>query len=330
MSRRPDPPARLALLAAALLLGSCDRGPAIPEVDLLLRVTTGAAEVEPGAAFPLTIVRVWSQDLVPVAWDDRALAPLVVHLEKTTRREDAHRVEETRRYRGYAFSRTDVRVPAPKLVARPRRGGPDRVVNAAPLLVRVKPVLDAASPGVPELPGEPLAEPARRWPYVAAAVVLLAALAAALLRRRRPAPPPPAPLAEPPPIADPADARALAALRRVRARDGAAPADLATDVADTVGVVRDYLSERFGLPTAERTSEEILADAALVRALPSPAHAALRDVLARGDRVKFAAHAPTAAERLGLLDSAEAFVRATTSPSLRTESGPPPPGSAGP
>jgi hypothetical protein len=51
-----------------------------------------------------------SKALVPTAWTT-ARSPLVVRLEGTTRREDA-RVEETRRYRGYAFSRTDVLVPA--------------------------------------------------------------------------------------------------------------------------------------------------------------------------------------------------------------------------
>jgi hypothetical protein len=115
---------------------------------------------------------------------------------------------------------------------------------------------------------------------------------------------------------------ALAALARIRTRASAAPADRALDVADATGVLREYLSDRFDAPTAERTSEEILADAALGAALAPAPRATLRDVLVRSDRVKFAAHAPSDAERLTLLDAVEAFVRATAPPSDARASAP--------
>ena len=52
----------------------------IPAEDLLLEVTAGATEVELGAAFPVTVLRVWSVELAPEAWSDRALAPLMLRL----------------------------------------------------------------------------------------------------------------------------------------------------------------------------------------------------------------------------------------------------------
>lgn len=330
MRTRPTLSSGLALAAAAALgLASCDAGPPIPEADLLLRVTVGATDVELGAPFPITVVRVWSKELVPAAWDDRALAPLVLRLERTTRREDARRVEETRRYRGYAFARSDVLVPAAKLVARPHDGGADVTVRAEPLHLRVKPLLHAKAPGAPELATEALAEPRPRWPYAAGAAVLVVLLGFAVLRRRRPPAPPLAPPPPPPAPPVPADATALATLARIRARASAAPAELALDVADATGVLRGYLADRFGAPAAERTSEEILADASLADALAPARHAALRDVLGHSDRVKFAAHAPSRAERLTLLDATEAFVRGTAVPRAAASAAPTAPSTTG-
>lgn len=281
---------------ALALLAACDAGPPIPATDLLLRVTAGAEEVAPGRAFPLTVVRVWSKDLVPAEWSDRTLAPLHLRLEEARRREDAARVEETRRYQARAFALGDVAIPAPKLRARPKDGGPERAAVAEPVRVRVRPELDPAAPGPPELPGEPPRAPFRWVPWAAAAAAALAALALAR-RRKRPAaapapPPPPAP-----------HERALARLREIAERE---PRDVPADFASTSAVLRDYVAERFAVRAAQRTTEELLA---------APETAACRDALAGAlgpcDLVKFAAHRPDPAERSRLLALAEAFVRGT-------------------
>ncbi|MHC4818686.1 MAG: hypothetical protein ACYTF8_11590, partial [Planctomycetota bacterium] len=154
---------RRSLLLALALAAACGDETSIADVPL--EISAGTAEVELGKGFPLTVVRTWRRGQTPAAWDDEALVPLEVRLLETTRREDDRRVEETRHYRGYAFSLTDVRVPG--------------------LELRVKRALDPASPGPAELPGEPLAEPSSRWPWAAVGVTVFAAFVL-LLRRRRP------------------------------------------------------------------------------------------------------------------------------------------------
>src|SRR5262245_56929140 len=91
----------------------------IPDQDIAVGVLPGATEVDFGKAFPLTVVRVWRKDLVPREWTEQAFAPLAVQLEDSTRREDEHRIEETRRYRARAFTLGDVTVPALTLRATP-------------------------------------------------------------------------------------------------------------------------------------------------------------------------------------------------------------------
>ncbi|MHC4732804.1 MAG: hypothetical protein ACYS6Z_19730 [Planctomycetota bacterium] len=148
---------RRSLLLFLALAAACGEETPIPDVPR--DITAGAPEVELGKAFPLTVVRTWSRGQVPAAWNDEALAPLEVRLVETSRREDERRVEETRRYQGYAFSL-----------------GP------------------AELPGEP-LP-EPSS---RWPTWAAVGVALLAAFVLLLRRRQAPAPPPaPAPETSPP------------------------------------------------------------------------------------------------------------------------------------
>lgn len=270
------------ILCLALLAG-CGTGAPIPETDLLLSVAPGASEVELGKAFPLTVVRVWQKDLVPDEWSEKALAPLAVKLEEETRRDDKTRVEETRRYSAHAFSLKDVVIRSLKFVARPKDGGPERKVSASGFRIRVKRALDPENPGPPELPGEPPAS--RGWMWgVGGALVLVALLFLAL--RRKPKATARAPVAAPP--APPlAHERALERLR-------------GATIEEASDIVREYVAEAKSIRALEMTTEQLLA------AMPSPE---LRGILGPADLVKFAAHAPTAAERESVLAIAERFLR---------------------
>lgn len=301
---------RWVLLSLACLLVACGDTPALPDVDLSLTITVGAEEVELGSAFPLTVVRAWSKDLVPAEWDDRSLAPLHVRLEEITRREDDRHIEETRRYRGYAFTLSDVVIPAPVLTARPKNGGRQRATEADGIRLRIRPALDPTSPGPPELPGEPLPEPFPWTPWVLGVTAALAALMVGLVRLRRRPPTPDVPvLAEPPPI--PPHVRALERLRRLGERTPRGLDEIRSDVVEASDVVRGYVAEQLPLRAWEKTTQEILIAPETRRSL-GPAHqAVLQDLLTQCDLVKFAAHAPSAAERSRLLHTAEVFVRKT-------------------
>ncbi|MCE9634657.1 MAG: hypothetical protein K8T90_03040 [Planctomycetes bacterium] len=296
-----------ATLFAASGLSACDESPPIAAEDLHLRITAGATEVELGRGFPLTVVRVWSRDLAPSDWEDRALAPLSVRLLNVSRRENDRRVEETRTYAAYAFALGDVTLPPRAISATPapdRRSGAAETIRtaaSAPLHLRVGPTLDPSAPGEPELPGGPLREP---FPWRTAAIVAVAALAAtAILVRRARRARPHETNAESAPTPPPGpDVEALARLRAVRDR---AASDLPADFVETSAIVREYLAARFDVHAPEMTSEEIAV--ALARLEASP-RALLHDVGARCDLVKFAAAPPTAADRACLLDAAERFV----------------------
>ena len=270
---------RRSLLLFLTLAAACGEETPIPDVPR--RITAGAPEVELGKAFPLTVVRTWSRGQAPAAWNDEALAPLEVRLVETSRREDERRVEETRRYRGHAFSLADVSVPG--------------------LELRVKRALDPATPGPAELPGEPLPEPFSRWPtWTAVGVALVAAFV--LLRRRRQAPaPPPAPAPAPETSPPAPHLRALERLDRLRRQQPRGHDEVSAYYVEASALVRDYVAERFAVHASVMTTEELTElEAPLARVLPDC------------DLVKFARHAPTASEREQLLDRAETFVRETT------------------
>lgn len=299
-----------ALLALTLATSCAPAGEPIAGVDLLLRVSTNAGEVELGRAFPLTVVRVWEKGLAPETWSDDALAPLTVRLVGTSRREDDRRVEETRTYAGYAFSLDAVTVPAPTFRATPLGGDPAsvRYVLGDRLELRVRRALDPAAPGSPELPGEPLAEPFpwRAWTIGACAVI--AALVFVRVRRMRAArlaasAPEPAAATSPPPPGP--HEIALGRIERLRASAPRRPDAILVWHVEASGLLRAFVSARFGLRAAEMTSEEVVAS--------TPASAQrgrLAEALRDCDLVKFATRAPLDVERATTLAAAEAFVRA--------------------
>jgi hypothetical protein len=221
----------------------------------------------------------------------------------TTRREDDRRVEETRRFRGYAFTLKDVTIPAVAFGVRARDGGAPRVTRSEPVRVGVRPVLDPKDPGPPEGPGAP-PDDAPSW--IVRLAAFLAALVAAVVVgildvRRRPAGVPPSGVGAP----STPDARALAALAALLEAPPDDPDGVREDVGTIADVVRDFVAAQHGVRARRRTTPEILA---AVRSAGG-AHDALAEVLEPCDRTKFGAHAPAVAERDELIERAAAFVR---------------------
>lgn len=302
-----------------LLLAACTGEP-IAEHDLHVEVAVPADGVDFGRAFSLAVTRIWRRDLVPEAFDDRALSPLVVRLLETRRRDDGRRFEETRRYEARAFERRDVRL-APVLRARPGGVGAEVSATAAAVTISVRPSLDPMKPGPVELPCSPLVPPLTFWQRRGPLVLggLAAAIAASVfaLRRSRSrrAPPPATPVsvapAEPP------------ALGRLRALGNAPPPDDAGLVQAFYialsDIVREHVRDRTAIAALERTTEELLATEALASSLGPAPRDLLRGILGRCDLVKFSGALPAAAARSGILEDALRFVAGTSTGS------PPPP-----
>lgn len=296
-----------------VLVAACGGGPPIPETDLLLRVVPGAEEVTFGRAFPLTVERVWDRTLVPDAWDDAALAPLVVRLTDTRTQDDGRRVREVRRYEAFALTLDAVEIAPITAEAAPQGGGLARSVTSDPVRVRVVAGIDRRSPGAAELPSPPLAEPQRAlWAAGAATAIVATVLA---LRRRRSAAPAPTPAAAP--AADPADVRALARFESMRALPVRTEPEVDAFHVAAAAAMRDYLRKRFGVPAAERTSDETLAALRSVRTLAGPQLDALAAFLSGCDLAKFARGGATSAQCSSLLDDACRFVRETAQADAR-------------
>ena len=291
-------------------LGDLAQGPIQPIVDqdLLLRVTAGATEVDFGKAFPLTVVRVWSKELVPEHWSDEALLPLMVRLVDATHREDDRRVEETRRYEGYAFSLEDITVPATSFRARPRDGGSDLVVTGEELNLRVRSSLNTEAPGSAELPRGPFPAPFPRgfWSGVVGAgiaalvMVMWYARWRALRPRRVRAAPKLAP-----------HERALQRLERLRERQPGGPEQTRAYHVEISGLVRSYIEERFTVRAPEMTTDEFLVEARAIDTLAESHREMLSEFLLLCDLAKFARYPPTEEERERWLSAVEAFVRDT-------------------
>ena len=290
------------LLLLLLGLAACGGRGAIPEVDLLVTVAVGRASVRTGEGFRITVTRVWRKDIEPSPWDDGVLSPLVVRAGEVTRREDRLRVEETRTFRGHAFTLQDVTIPPVLFVGRSIGGSGKLVTRSAAVPLTVMPVLDPKAPGPPELPDAP--QPRRpAWPMVLLASLLTLGLAGVYVRRRLARRSPYAPRDEPESGRSPEE-HALSQLEALRAASPATDEERRTDLAAVAAVIRAYVAERFSIPTEVRTSEELVASASVAR------QDMLRGVLAPCDLVKFAAHMPSDAERAHGIEQAAAFVRA--------------------
>jgi hypothetical protein len=293
----------LLLVVAAILAGCKDLEP-IPAEDLGIEVHAPLEPVTPARAFELTLVRRWHKRLGDLTHDgtwDRAFAPLVVKLARSERREDEARVEETRVYRAYAMSRTDVVVPS---VAWKPKSAPELQAATPRLTVRVRPEVDADDPGPPEVPAATLTadrdRPASRVPLLVGAFALLAlvALAFGRARRRRPAAAPAPP--PPPALADTSHED----LPRLAAQP---PVEQALGAAD---LVRRALTRALSFPAERRTREETLAAAGSQAALVPP----LARLLALADAVAYGRHAPTPGEGAEALEDARRCLDALATP----------------
>jgi hypothetical protein len=153
--------------------------------------------------------------------------------------------------------------------------------------------------------------PGRLWIGIAAGAVLLAAATLVGLRRRkagRRSPPAAAPTAAPP---YEAALRALAALRGRRLSE---QHEVDLWYRELSAIVRRYLEERFGLRAPERTTEELIREAA-GSGLLAPAHQeVVRLFLTECDLVKFARHRPSPDDVSRALAAAERLVRETKPP----------------
>jgi hypothetical protein len=272
-------------LLVLVLAGGCGGAP-IPPPDLAMLVAADAGEVAPGRAFGLTVTRRWRRDLVPAEFDEAALRPLALRLERLGRRDDGRRVEETRRYRAYAFTRSDVGI-RPVTLRALAADGSEAVVEAEGLRLRVSPALEAGSPGPAEIPSDRPPRPPPLWPVAAGFLLALAFVALARRARdearREPAPATPA-------------ARALERLERLRA---------SPDALLVAAVLRDWLSEARGVPARVLTTEEVasapLGDARLRQGVVA--------LLELADRAKYAALPATAAEAAAARECAESLLR---------------------
>jgi len=283
-------------------LPACGGRGAIPEVDLLVTVSVGKTQVHIGEGFPVTVTRVWRKDIEPSPWDDGVLSPLVVRARGVKRREDRLRVEETRTFRGHAFTLQDVTIPPVLLVGRSIGGSGKLVTRSAAVPLTVMPVLDPQAPGPPELPDAP--QPRRpAWPTILLASLLALGLAGVFVRRRFAHRSSYAPRDESE-SGRFTEEQALSQLEALRAASPTTDDERRTDRAAVAAVIRAYVAERFSIPAEVRTSEELVASASAAR------QDMLRCVLVPCDRVKFAAHMPSDGERVRGIEQAAAFVRA--------------------
>jgi hypothetical protein len=145
----------------------------------------------------------------------------------------------------------------------------------------------------------PITAPVRGpyWPYLAGTGVVAAIVAGLVLRtRRRPRPRTPA-------------QRALEALAETRSLASVDSRRFAFALSE---IVRRYVEDRFALPAAHRTTEELLGG--LMRdESPVAAHRpALGEFLQCCDLAKFAGWSLSSAQLASMQASAEAFVRATS------------------
>jgi hypothetical protein len=168
-------------------------------------------------------------------------------------------------------------------------------------------------------PGEIELRPAKadglaQWPAPPSriawfALAALAVLVAGLLALRKFLTTPRTILHMPPP--KPPHRVALDALDALRAKGWIEALNVEPFYVELSSIVRRYLEGRFGLRAPERTTEEFMRDAMDSSKLSAAHRLLVGGFLEQSDLVKFARHAPGAADMRNALDSAAALVRET-------------------
>ncbi len=298
---------RIRTLAVICALGAatCGERPSqIDPADAAILVDAAPTQIELGQGFALRVVRSWRKPHTPEPFDVAMLSPLAVQLDTSARRENVSHVEETLRYRAYAFEAGELRVPEVALAAASPDGGEPLAAVSDAFSLRVLPALPRGAAQEPELPGGPLREELPWLPGIAGVIVGTALI---VWQRRRALTPPPPPPAEPAEALPPPDAVARGRLDAARAQAD----DLQAICRVAAATLRDYVGERFGVDAPEKTTEELLRLPELDDALEPDHTRLLGSILVRCDLVKFGRHLLARSERTQLIDDAARFVDET-------------------
>lgn len=267
------------------------------QADLEIAVRCGAEEVELGEAFVFEVVRSWRRGLVPEPFDPAQLAPLWLQEVGRERREEGGWIHERLRFRAHAFARGAVLVPGPEVRAWPVAGGEPRTARAPDLRLAVRSALAGAPEGEAELDLDLLDVPRRpqHWPWALAALAVLA-LWGGFARRRRRRVRPPAPH--------------RAALRDLGELEFRSPG-AREEAIQLSRLLRRYLTERFEVEAAGRTTEELAIELQRRRDLGENDRQSCADILRHCDEVKFRGTAVVAAERARIRRIFRDFVQRT-------------------
>lgn len=281
-------------VAGCVVLVLCTICGGIPAQSIEVAFELPPQGVSFGEPFAVTVERRWvgGGELEP--FDDKALAPLSVVLEdRVVGPPHGHATWlawERRRYRARAYVVGEVRLPAIEFRYL------DRVATCTPAPFVVRSVLPEP-PGDIEWPGDVREWPQGSWRWWLA--VVMAALLVGVWWWRRPAPRAVSPASIPAP---PPHELTLAQLKALSLpeRDAAVEAFYA----ELAEILRGHVLRRFSVPSAVRTSQEILAAVRI-------GTAELQPCLLACDFVKFGACRPAKEEHAVALQQAEAFVKAT-------------------
>jgi len=314
---------RCILLLISILIFACSESAPIPKHDIFLQIIAGNDEVEPGTAFPLTVIRVWKNDLTPEEWSDKTLDPLVVKLLEKSRRSDGDRTEETLSFLCYAFSLEDIVIAGPVFKAKSADKGLESSVTGNELLIRVEPVLDPLNPGDVELPGDILEKPFAWLFWSAIGAVAIAAFSLVIWRMRRKQTPSvishfeAEPTKQPPPEPD---IKALMRLKKLRMLDPKSEEETQTYYMEASALMGEYTSEQFSMGAKKLTSEERIDALYLAGAVEAGSQVDLKIYLSSCDNVKFGCYSSTGHDRDNLLDTGEKFLKETRS-AIRSDFG---------
>jgi hypothetical protein len=309
---------RGALLALLLAVIPSARG-AEPEVEL--EVSGGAADLTVGAPITVTL-EVRSDPGLPVRFPAPGgrLGRLVI-LEDPPPESDAGSAGALHRKRWVvaAFEPGTLEIPALQVTV---GEGDDAVsLSSEAREIEVRSVLEEGDEDLADIKPPAFLPGTLRWlPWALGAGALL--LAAVLLlwwwRRRRARADPGAAAAAVPPL--PPDEEALRALDHLLARRHLEEGRVKEFHVGLAEIAKRYLWRRFAVPTAERTTFEVLRDA---RAVPLDGWVTDRaaSILNACDVVKFARHRPPSGPSRGLAGEVRDLVE-------RTRPAPPPAGDA--